>query len=185
MQKKQITVATIVGSLLAAVALSLAHAGHAAEPASVEVAFSPNNGAEQLVLSAINGSQRSVRMLAYALTAAPVVRALIAAKKRGVDVAVTVDYRENIEEDRSGKAHAALAALVAAGIPVRVVSAFPIQHSKFVVIDQRSVETGSYNYTEQAARRNSENAVLITGNAAIAAQYLRNWHEVTALGQPF
>ena len=76
--------------------------------ASVEVAFSPDGGAENLVLGAINGAQRSIRLMAYSFTAEAVVRALISARRRGVDVAVTVDYRNNIEEDRSGRARAAL-----------------------------------------------------------------------------
>jgi phosphatidylserine/phosphatidylglycerophosphate/cardiolipin synthase-like enzyme len=96
-----------------------------------------------------------------------------------------VDYRNNIEEDRSGRARAALGALTYAGIPVRVVSAFPLQHSKYMEIDRNTVETGSYNYSSQAARYNSENAVIISGNANIAVQYLQNWNAVSALGEPY
>ena len=72
-----------------------------------------------------------------------------------------------------------------AGIPVRVVSAFPLQHFKYMEIDRNTVETGSYNYSSQAARYNSENAVIISGNANIADQYLRNWKAVSALGEPY
>jgi hypothetical protein len=88
----------------------------AADTASVEVAFSPDGGAENLVLGAINDAQRSVRLMAYSLTAEAVVRALISARRRGVDVAVAVDYRNNIEEDCSGRARAALGALTYARI---------------------------------------------------------------------
>ncbi|MEW6347077.1 MAG: phospholipase D family protein [Paraburkholderia sp.] len=180
--KTRIIAATLAASVVVAACLACAQPSSAAETASVEVAFSPDGGAEQLVLRAINGAQRSIRVLAYSFTAAPVVRALVEAKRRGVDVAVTVDYHENIEADRSGRARAALSALTYAGIPVRTVSAFPIMHSKVVQIDSATVVTGSYNLTAQAAHYNSENAVLITGSPAIAGQYLRNWNEVSALG---
>jgi phosphatidylserine/phosphatidylglycerophosphate/cardiolipin synthase-like enzyme len=182
---RHILAATIVASLVAAGCLLAVQTAVAAETATVEVAFSPDGGAENLVLGAINGAQQSIRLMAYSFTAEAVVRALISARRRGVDVAVTVDYRNNIEEDRSGRARAALGALTYAGIPVRVVSAFPIQHSKFMEIDGRMVETGSYNYSSQAARYNSENAVIISGNANIADQYLRNWKAVSALGEPY
>jgi phosphatidylserine/phosphatidylglycerophosphate/cardiolipin synthase-like enzyme len=110
---------------------------------------------------------------------------LLAAKHRGVDVAVTVDYKNNIEQDRSGKAAAALNALSYAGVPVRVVRVFPIQHSKLIVIDQATVETGSYNYSQAAARVNSENVLVISNRPDIARAYLANWSEVTALGEAY
>ena len=183
--KRHILAATIAASLVAAGCLVVVQTAVAAETASVEVAFSPDGGAENLVLGAINGAQRSIRLMAYSFTAEAVVRALGSARRRGVDVAVTVDYRNNIEEDRSGRARAALGALTYAGIPVRVVSAFPLQHSKYMEIDRNTVETGSYNYSSQAARYNSENAVIISGNANIAVQYLQNWNAVSALGEPY
>lgn len=37
-----------------------------------------------------------IRLAGYSLTIAPVVRALVDAKKRGVDVAVAVDYKNNL-----------------------------------------------------------------------------------------
>lgn len=101
----------------------------AAGSSDVQVAFSPGGGAEALVLRTIGSARQSIRLLGYSFTAAPVVRALLEAKQRGVDVAVAVDYKSNLEEDRSGKARAALSALVNAGIPLRVVRAFPIMHS--------------------------------------------------------
>jgi phosphatidylserine/phosphatidylglycerophosphate/cardiolipin synthase-like enzyme len=183
--KKQIAIATITAALVSAGCLLLLQPAGAAESANVEVAFSPDGGAERLVLRIIDGAQRSIRVMAYDFTSPTVVRALIVAKKRGVDVAVTVDYRSNIEEDRSGRAHAALGALTYAGIPVRTVSAFPILHSKFIVVDQTTVETGSYNYTQQAARYNSENALVISGNGRVAAEYLKNWDSVSSLGQDY
>lgn len=64
--------------------------------ADVQVAFSPDGGGEALALRTIQSVRQSIRLLAYSFTAAPVVRALIAAKRRGVDVAVTVDYRNNL-----------------------------------------------------------------------------------------
>ncbi|MGF6781176.1 phospholipase D family protein [Paraburkholderia sp. GAS334] len=182
---KQIIAATVAACLVAAGCLLLTQPAAAAQSANVEVAFSPDGGAERLVLHTVEGAQHSIRVMAYAFTAPAVVRALILAKRRGVDVAVTVDYRSNIEDDRSGRARAALASLVYAGIPVRTVRVYALQHSKFLVADQNIVETGSYNYTQQAARYNSENALVMSGNAAIAAAYLSNWNTVTAQGQSY
>lgn len=182
--KKQIIVATVAAALLSAGCLLLVKPA-CATVADVQVAFSPDGGAERLVLDTINSAKRSIRVMAYSFTAEPVVRALILAKRRGVDVAVTVDYRSNIDEDRTGRAHAALGALTYAGVPVRVVKAFAIQHSKYVIVDDVTVESGSYNYTSMAARYNSENALVVRDNAEIAARYLENWTQVSRVGEPY
>ncbi|ASL48897.1 Phospholipase D (plasmid) [Burkholderia sp. AD24] len=182
--KKQFFTAAIAASLAAAGCLMDVSPATAAGHADVEVAFSPDGGAERLVLRTIERAQQTVRVMAYTFTSPAVVRSLILAKRRGVDVQVTVDYRSNIEEDRSGRSHAALGALAYAGVPVRVVRAFPIQHSKYIWTET-SVETGSYNYTQQAARANSENAVVISGDDAVMQQFLANWTQVSALGEPY
>ena len=151
----------------------------------IEVAFSPEGGAEDLVLKTINSAQREIRLLAYSFTAAGVVEALLAAKSRGVDVQVVVDHRSNVTEDQSGKARHALAALINAGVPVRTVAAWPIQHSKLIVVDRRHVETGSYNFSAAAANRNSENVLVVWDNPALATAYLRHWTSRFDRGEPF
>jgi len=169
---------------IAIAACAIIPASAFAGDADVQVAFSPDGGGEALVLSTIQSARQSIRLLAYSFTAAPVVRALIAAKRRGVDVAVTVDYRNNIQEDRSGKARAALGALVNANIPVTVVGAYPLQHSKFLAVDSAVIQTGSYNYSQQALY-NSENVIVLRGRPDIERAYLSNWNDVTARGQRY
>ncbi|WP_321810321.1 MULTISPECIES: phospholipase D-like domain-containing protein [unclassified Burkholderia] len=141
--KKQIRWAVLVASLCCYVAVALAGRAKAETVPTVEVAFSPDGGAESLVLRTIGEARQSIRVLAHSFTAPTVTRALVTAKRRGVDVAVTVDARSNFEEDRSGRARAALGALTYAGIPVRVVSSCSAQHSKVLIVDNVTVQTGS------------------------------------------
>ncbi|WP_410199332.1 phospholipase D family nuclease [Burkholderia cenocepacia] len=183
--KKQISWAVLVASLCCCVAIAFAGRAQASALPTVEVAFSPDGGAESLVLRTIGQARQSIRVLAYSFTAPAVTRALITAKHRGVDVAVTVDARSNFEEDRSGRARAALGALAYAGIPVRVVSAFPAQHSKYLIVDGETVETGSYNYSQQAARYNAENVIVLRDDTRVADAYLKNWEVVSARGEVY
>ena len=109
--------------------------------------------------------------LAYSFTSKPVTQALIAAKKRGVDVRCVLD--KSNPESKSGTAAANL--LVNAGIPTRIDSEHPIHHNKYMVIDGTHVETGSFNYSGQAAHRNAENALVIWNNPDLAKKYAANW----------
>jgi phosphatidylserine/phosphatidylglycerophosphate/cardiolipin synthase-like enzyme len=148
----------------------------------IEFAFSPGQGAEHLVLKAIESATKELRVMAYSFSSAPVTRALIDAHKRGVDVAVLADQKSNATEDRSGKARAALGSLATAGIHVRVIGVFPIHHDKVIVVDRMTTQTGSFNYSAAAAKSNSENVLVMWNNPAAADGYLRHWQHNWNLG---
>ena len=65
--------------------------------------------------------------------------------------------------------------LIKAGIEVRIRHKDGDQHSKYLIIDQAIVVTGSYNFTARADERNSENVVVIRNapkaDEAFAADY--------------
>jgi len=142
---------------------------------SLEVAFSPNEGTEHLVVKVIDAAKFEIRVLSYSFTSAPVTEALLRAKRRGVDIKVVADQRENINADRSGKAHAALSALATAGVDVRTISVYPIHHDKVIVVDRQSVELGSFNYSDAASHKNSENVLVNWGNPKLAQIYLQHF----------
>lgn len=151
----------------------------------VEIAFSPNEGSEKLVIKTIDSAKTQIRMLTYSFTSAPVVAALVRAKKRNVDVALVVDYKNNISEDRSGKAKAALGTVSNAGILVRTISVYPIHHDKTVIVDGAHVETGSFNYSDAAAHKNSENVMVMWNNPKLASVYLKHWERNWKQGQDY
>ncbi|VUD49274.1 unnamed protein product [Burkholderia pseudomallei] len=137
----------------------------------VEAAFSPDGGAEALVLKVIGTSRASLRLAGYSFTSPKVVRALLDAHRRGVDVAIVVDNDGN----RSKASKQALNLLVNAKVPTRTIDRYAIHHDKYIVVDGRHVETGSFNYSAAAAARNSENVLVVWNNPALAAQYLKHW----------
>lgn len=172
---------------LAVSLLACAAAGHSATfPAegTVEVAFAPDEGAEGLVLKLIDSAQREIDVMAYSFTSAPVVDAILRAKKRGVVCKLVVDHKANISEDRSGKARAGLSALATAGCDVRTVNAFPIAHDKVIITDRANVELGSFNYSAAAAHRNSENVFVNFNAPALAGVYLHHFERNYKLSSP-
>lgn len=152
---------------------------------TIEYAFSPREGAEKLVLKVIGSARSEIRMMTYSLTSSPVVEALIAARRRGVDVAIVSDYKNNVVDDRSGKPRAALSALVNAGCRVRTISVYPIHHDKVIVADQETVETGSFNYSDAAANKNSENVMVVWKNPDLARGYLAHWQDRFNKGEDY
>lgn len=149
--------------------------------ADIQVGFSPEGSTEALVLSIIDKSQQQLLMMGYSFTSPTIVKALIAAKGRGVDVRIVLD-----EHGNDGKpSRAAMNLVVNAGIPLRTNATYKIQHDKVIVTDGRNVETGSFNYTASAARANSENALVLWDAPAVASVYQQHWQSRWDQGQPY
>lgn len=167
----------VIAAILAAV-VPVASAQTVASPdkPGIEVGFSPEGSAKAVVLQTIGSARQTIELAAYSFTDPEVVRALLAAKSRGVSVRVLADYKANVSSSvRPSAGTHALNALVNGGIPVRTISVYPIFHDKFLIVDRQTVETGSYNYSAAARDRNSENVIAIRGNPQLASIYLAHW----------
>ncbi|BCG07156.1 phospholipase D family nuclease [Serratia marcescens] len=146
---------------------------------AVQVGFSPEGSAQQLVLSVIGEAQRDIRLMGYAFTSPEVARALIAAHRRGVGIWVVVDAKAN----QNGAGRAALNLLANAGVNVRTVNSYKILHDKVIVVDGVTIETGSFNFSRAAHRANSENVVVLRDMPEVAKQYMAHWQSRWAQGQ--
>ena len=60
------------------------------------------------------------------------------------------------------------------GIPVWIDSKPAIAHNKVMIIDEKEVITGSFNFTDAAQKRNAENVVFIT-DIKLAEEFIENW----------
>lgn len=137
----------------------------------IEVAFSPGAGSEALVVKVIVSAKQSLRLAGYSFTSPAVVRSLMEAQRRGVDVKVLIDDKGN----RGQASLAAINLIAGVGIPIRVISAYAIHHDKYIVVDGRHTETGSFNFSQAASRSNSENVLVVWNNAEVANRFLTHW----------
>lgn len=145
--------------------------GAAVAAPSIDAGFSPEGSAQQLVLRTLDDARESIRLMGYSFTSPDVVKSLVAARRRGVDVRVVVDDRGN----RSRASHSAMNVVVNAGIPLRTNGQYKIMHDKVIITDGQNVQLGSYNYTRSAAESNSENALVVREVSALAQTYLAHW----------
>jgi phosphatidylserine/phosphatidylglycerophosphate/cardiolipin synthase-like enzyme len=151
---------------------------YAAEAPSVDVAFSPQRGATDLVVKAIFEAHHSIRMAAYSFTSKPIAEALVEVHRRGIDVEVVLDRSQATER------YSSATFLANPGIPVRIDYRYAIMHDKFIVVDDAEVDTGSFNFTAAAEWRNAENTILLKDDPTVAAQYEREWQQLWEESQP-
>ena len=137
--------------------------------ASYEVGFSPGGTSLRVVEKFINEAHRELLMAVYELTSYPIAKALIQAEQRGVRVEIVADAkaaRQHFSKVRFLAHH---------GIPVRVNDRYAILHHKFMVADGKSLETGSFNYSEAAVKHNAENALVLWNIPSLANRYRTEW----------
>ncbi|BEM07375.1 phospholipase D (plasmid) [Serratia marcescens] len=158
-------------------ALLLCLASSRVQAASVMTGFSPGGTAQQVVLVAIGSAQVSIDMAAYSFTSKPVATALLAAQGRGVSVRVVADRKANSK-------YTAVTFLANQGVPVRLNDRYAAMHHKFMVIDGRSVQVGSYNYSVSAHARNAENALWLQDMPLVAADFSREFARLWDEGEP-
>ena len=137
---------------------------------TVQAFFSPKGGCTEAIVEAIGIASHDVLVQAYSFTSDPIRNALIAAKRRGVDVRVILD-RQASEDPNSEVKN-----LLKYGVLVWLDSEHPIAHNKIIIIDRKIVLTGSFNFTKQAETGNAEN-VLVINHPELAARYAENWDQ--------
>jgi phosphatidylserine/phosphatidylglycerophosphate/cardiolipin synthase-like enzyme len=166
-----------------AAAIGISSDAHAT-PGAVEAAFGPDGEAEALILKVITKARCSIRLAAFAFSSPKIVDALAAAARQGIDVQLVVDHRHNVVEDHKGIGRSALASMVRAHALARTNGSYRLLHDKFIVVDGRHVQTGSYNYA-RSANSNSENVIVIWDDPALAARYIRHWRSRFDAGSDF
>jgi phosphatidylserine/phosphatidylglycerophosphate/cardiolipin synthase-like enzyme len=138
---------------------------------TVDVYFSPNGGATTAIVKELDAAKKEILVQAYSFTSKPIAKALLDAKKRGLKVEVVLDKSQRREKYTSADfvAHA--------GIPIWIDDQHAIAHNKIMIIDRKTLITGSFNFTKAAEEKNAENLLVLKGNPALVERYLRNFEE--------
>jgi phosphatidylserine/phosphatidylglycerophosphate/cardiolipin synthase-like enzyme len=151
---------------------------HSSIPQGVQVYFSPNGGATEAVVNALQNATNSVFVQAYSFTSAPIAEALVQAQRRGIEVHVLLDKSQRTEK------YSEADFLRNNNISTLIDAQHAIAHNKIFVIDGYLVLTGSFNFTKAAEEHNAEN-LLVINDAALARDYLENWHAHERHSEPY
>jgi phosphatidylserine/phosphatidylglycerophosphate/cardiolipin synthase-like enzyme len=138
-------------------------------PPVLHVFFSPKGGCTERVVGEIHKARREILVMAYSFTSKAISEALIAAHKRGVTVEIVLDH-SNEKED-----HTDLHLILDAGLQPLIDAKHAIAHNKIMILDRRTVLTGSFNFTNQAEHENAENLVVLHHHRELVAAYRENF----------
>ncbi|MFZ0219490.1 MAG: phospholipase D family protein [Candidatus Aquirickettsiella sp.] len=134
----------------------------------IHACFTPGQDCTHQITDHISKADHSILVQAYNFTSKDIADALIEAKNRGIQVKVLLDKSQRTQK------YSLLHYIVDAGIPVWIDTKPAIVHNKVMIIDEKEVITGSFNFTDSAQKRNAENLVFIS-DTKLAQEYIQNW----------
>lgn len=134
----------------------------------IHACFTPGQDCTHQITDHIAKAEHSISVQAYGFSSKDIADALIAAKNRGIKVKIILDKSQRSQR------YSLLHYIVDAGIPVWIDTKPAIAHNKIMIIDEKEVITGSFNFTDAAQKRNAENLVFIT-DSKLAREYIGNW----------
>ncbi|HEV3203617.1 MAG TPA: phospholipase D family protein [Gemmataceae bacterium] len=132
---------------------------------TVDAYYSPKGGCTEAVVREIHKARKEVLVQAYSFTSKPIAGALIEAKGRGAHVEILLD-KSNEKETFTELEH-----LIKEGLIPQIDAHHAIAHNKIMIIDKRTLITGSFNFTHQAEVENAENLLIIKGKPELVNTY--------------
>lgn len=160
--------------------LLLSIACTAAFASNPTVCFSPDGGCDEKLWTFIQSAKKSLDVAVFDLTHEKIVHEILVASRR-VPVRVVVDRRQSKGQ------HSLVSTLIKAKVPVRYGRQRGIMHNKFTIVDGAALETGSFNYTDGASRKNHENQIYLSDVTVVAAyqkEFDKLWDEATPHDAP-
>ena len=113
----------------------------------------------------IETSEHSIDVAVYSINNDAIVKALKKAHKRGVKIRILTDKLQAAGKSSKVKE------LYLSGINIRINSQHKIEHNKFAIYDNKIASTGSYNWTNPASDKNSENCLFLIHNKKAIKEY--------------
>lgn len=107
---------------------------------------------------------KTIDIAIFEMSNQPTTQALLDALQRGAKIRIVTDDENGLGADNTN-----LVQLKNAGIPIVTDASNGLMHDKFIILDSKSVWTGSYNLTESSTFKQNNNALVLTSPGVVAA----------------
>jgi cardiolipin hydrolase len=136
-----------------------------------EAFFSPGETCRECIIRQISSALRDLRICVFTISDDTIAEAIALAHRKGVDVKILTD------NDKLNDVGSDIGRLAEAGVTIKVDHTSDHMHHKFMVADQLSLITGSYNWTRSAAKFNHEN-IILTKEPALVKSFLKEFDKL-------
>jgi phosphatidylserine/phosphatidylglycerophosphate/cardiolipin synthase-like enzyme len=137
----------------------------------IENYFAPEDGVADKIIARLNQAQQSIHFLAFSFTSDPIGSAMLARAKAGVSVVGVFETTgSETQYSEYGRMRKAKLDVLQDGNPY-------VMHHKVIIIDNRTVIFGSFNFSNNADKDNDEN-LLIVDDPALAKAFEAEFQRV-------
>lgn len=142
----------------------------------IQIQFASENEVVDMLLTELENAQSTIRFMTFSFTRDDLGLALLSRASAGVDI------QGVFETTGSETIFSEMPRLYCAGLNVRQDGNSGILHHKVFIIDESTVITGSFNFSNNAVESNDEN-VLIIRDTDIAALYTDEFLRVQSISR--
>ncbi len=134
----------------------------------ITVYFSPGGGCTDAIVARIEAATKPIDVQAYSFTSTAIAKA----------IGEAASWCQSASRPRSEQPDREIQRRDLSGeppVPVSIDKKHAITHSKIIIIDGRTIITGSFNFTAAAENSNAENLLVIDGKPKLVAAYQQNF----------
>lgn len=146
----------------------------------MKVYFSPSEDCRNAIIKEIKSAKQELRICVFTISDDRITDAILEAHSRNVTITIITDNDKTLDVGSD------IGFLSKKGIRIKIDTTSNHMHHKFMIVDGRSVTTGSYNWTNSAAKYNQENIIVTADKAVVSAfskEYNRLWPLMTDYGK--
>jgi mitochondrial cardiolipin hydrolase len=140
-------------------------------PETTDAFFSPGDVCRNRIIQCIDSANTQLQICVFTISDDTITKSLLAAHKRRIQIRLITD------NDKSLDLGSDIDQLARAGIAVKMDVTTNHMHHKFMLADQRTLITGSYNWTLSAAKYNHEN-ILVTREASVIKAFAHEFEQL-------
>lgn len=137
---------------------------------AVRFFFAPETRADLILEKEIRKTEKSIRVAAFAFTHKELLKAMLEKKRQGVTLEILLDRGQAKNPDSVANT------LLIQEIPFQLYTGRGKLHHKFMVLDEKTVITGSFNFSKNASLKNDEN-LLIIENSELAGRFIEEFQD--------
>lgn len=130
--------------------------------------FSPKSETIPPLIDEIKSAKKSILFMAFSYTHDKLCEAMMDMFESGITVRGLFDEKQISQ-------HSEYAKMEEIGMQVKIDESPGTMHHKVIIIDEKTVITGSYNFSRNAETNNSENLLIIKNNSEIGKTYVEEF----------
>jgi mitochondrial cardiolipin hydrolase len=140
-------------------------------PETTDAFFSPGDACRNTIIQHIDRAITQLQICVFTISDDSITKSLLAVHRKRVQIKVITD------NDKSLDMGSDINQLARAGISVKMDMTSDHMHHKFMIADQKTLITGSYNWTLSAAKYNHEN-ILVTREAGVIKSFTNEFEQL-------